>query len=142
VIVQDFPAAEQLPSQVVLPHCTLVQLSLPPHSLFTPNRVALTVKSLPQATPVSKTNATGTSKTDFRIRASFGKKLEEIKAPDNPPVCEALHANWPIYFRAISFGDSTDQRPFGTKRTCQSCRSMSAFGGKADMASRRRDVCL
>jgi len=23
---------------------------------------------------------------------------------------------------------------FGTKRTCKSCRSMSAFGGEADMA--------
>src|SRR5262249_60705107 len=30
----------------------------------------------------------------------------------------------------------------GTKRTCQPCRSMSAFGGKADMASVNGDVCF
>ena len=30
----------------------------------------------------------------------------------------------------------------GTKRTCQSCRSMSAFGGKADKVHAGRDVCF
>ena len=30
----------------------------------------------------------------------------------------------------------------GTKRTCQSCRSMSAFGGKADKVQAGREVCF
>src|SRR6516164_1663396 len=30
---------------------------------------------------------------------------------------------------------------YGTKRTCQSCRSMSAFGGKADMSQRHYREC-
>src|SRR5262245_11667387 len=30
---------------------------------------------------------------------------------------------------------SSHESPFGTKRTCRSRRSMSAFGGKADMST-------
>jgi hypothetical protein len=31
---------------------------------------------------------------------------------------------------------------FGTKRTSQPCYSMSAFGGKADIAQTQLNVCL
>src|SRR5262249_331092 len=40
---------------------------------------------------------------------------------------------WPFARSSFQFA-AVQESAFGTKQTCQSCRSMSAFGGKADIS--------
>jgi hypothetical protein len=46
-----------------------------------------------------------------------------------------------MLLRAVQF-IAPRRSAFGTKRTCQSCRSMSAFGGKADLSRDRQTIAI
>src|SRR5262245_15782938 len=72
-----------------------------------------------------------------RDRSHVCAAANPAKAQDRPSATRNHHQNTPD---RDDLGNAQDESSaavhesaLGTKRTCQSCRSMSAFGGKADV---------